>query len=649
MTILTAKDVCFSIGTRDILKNISFSVETGDRLAVVGVNGAGKSTLLKIISGEYEADSGGVFTPSRISVGLMKQNMDFNIIEPSYEGSPVDSTVLGQMYAAFPKLIEWEREMDELEKLIEATNSRSSAPDLAAAKAGERLAEISSMYAEEGGLQYKARAKSFLMRLGFTEDYHSVPVSSLSGGERTRLTLARLLASEPDILMLDEPTNHLDEDTLVWLEGHLASYKKTLILVSHDRYFLDRTTNKTLDIEYGECRLYRGSYTEFTEKKKALRAEEEKRYELQQKEIARLEAFIENQRKWNRERNIIAAESRQKTIDRMEKVQRPKDEPRSITFSFTPASDSGSDVLTAKHLKMGFDGRILFDDLSFDVKKGDRLFILGPNGCGKSTLVKLLMEKLFPISGSLIYGYNVEIGYYDQENQNLSPDKTVLEELWDAYPASTQTELRSILAAFMFRGDDIEKKVAVLSGGERARLTLSKLILSRMNLLILDEPTNHLDISSREALEDALRGFGGTLISVSHDRYFISKLATRILAFGEGGTVTDFKGTYDEYNLYVSRAKENPASAQNAPAPQTQSSGKEAYLERKKEAAELRRQEKHKREIAEEIKKLEARLVEITDALTITGSDYQLAFELEDERITVEDRLMQLYEEEETL
>jgi len=642
MTSLSVKDICFSIGIRDILKDISFSVEVGDRLAVVGVNGAGKSTLLKIISGEYEADSGSVHIPSGYSVGMMRQDMDFNIIPPEFEGSPVDETLLGQMYAAFVPLIRMEKEMNDLETAIIAAGDGNDAAVL-----GDRLARLSTRFSDEGGLQYKSRARSFLLRLGFPEETHKSSVRSLSGGERTRLTLARLLAGEPDILMLDEPTNHLDTDTLVWLEGHLSAYKKTLILVSHDRYFLDRVTNKTLDIEHTKCHLYRGSYTEFAEKKKALRAAEEKKYMLQQREIARLEAFIENQRRWNRERNIIAAESRQKAIDRMEKVDRPADAPKSVHFSFTSASDSGNDVLFAKNLRMGFGDRILFDDLSFDVKRGDRLFIIGPNGCGKSTLIRILMERLYPISGKLEYGYNVETGYYDQENQNLSPDNTVLEELWNAYPASTQTELRSVLAAFLFRGDDIEKKVSVLSGGERARLTLAKLILSRMNLLILDEPTNHLDITSREALEEALSEFEGTVIAVSHDRYFIRRLATRILAFDDHGNITDFKGGFDDYLAYLERLKAGEAPA--VAVEDTPSSGRDAYLERKREAADLRRLEKRRKEVAAEIEKLEARLIELTDALSDAGADYMLAAQLEDERITVEDRLMQLYEEEENL
>ncbi len=632
MTVLSADNICFSIGMRDILKNISFSVENNDKVGLIGVNGAGKSTLLRLISGEYTPDSGSIRLSNGAVVGFMEQDMELSVISPEFAGSPVNTTVLGQMYAAFPELIRMERDMELLEEAAKKGD----------ADAGLRLARVSERFSEDGGLTYRARCKSFLVRLGFDESYHGMDVRDLSGGQRTRLTLARLLASEPDVLMLDEPTNHLDADTLEWLEGHLAVYRKALIVVSHDRFFLDRVTNKTIEIEYGECRTFKGGYTEFAAKKKALREAEEKKYMLQQREIARLEAFIENQRKWNRERNIIAAESRQKAIDRMEKIEKPKDAPKSIRFNFTQSSESGNDVLAVRGLSMGFGERSLFENISFEVKKGERVFILGPNGCGKSTLIKLLMDKLTPRDGHIDYGYNVDIGYYDQENQNLTPENTVLYELWDAYPAVTQTELRGVLAAFMFRGDDIEKTVSVLSGGERARLTLAKLILSQMNLLILDEPTNHLDIPSREALEDALNSFEGTVISVSHDRYFISKLATRIIAFDGRGGIVDYRGTYQDYVEHL-RAPEEVKVTETK-----ESAGRDAYLERKREAADKRRQEKHVRDVYAEIEKLEHRLIEVTDALADSGSDYMAAAELEDERITIEDRLMQLYEEEET-
>ena len=485
-----------------------------------------------------------------------------------------------------------------------------------------------------------------LNALGFGESFHSLPITSMSGGQRTRIALARLLAREPDILLLDEPTNHLDGTTLEWLEEHLAAYKKTVIVVSHDRYFLDKVTNKTLDVENRTAKLYKCPYSRYVEEKKRDREIAEKKYELQQKEIARLEAYIEQQRRWNRERNIIAAESREKAIARMEKVERPADLPSSIRFNINSSGESGNDVLSVKSLGVRFPGRELFRDLNFLLKKGDRLFITGPNGCGKSTLIRILMGMQSQSEGDVEFGYNVTVGYYAQENQSLDPENTVLDELWNAYPGLTQTEIRNTLALFMFRGDDIEKKVAVLSGGERARLTIAKLILSKMNLLILDEPTNHLDIGSREALENALSAFEGTVVAVSHDRYFVRKLATRFIALSDKGCSSYF-GDYDSYKSSMSAGiSPSVPSAEE----KTDVSGKDDYLRRKAESARIRKAERRLEAIAKECDKLELRLVDIDDELSgPAGSDYKRAAELSDEKIITEDRLMQLYEEEEEL
>ena len=431
---------------------------------------------------------------------------------------------------------------------------------------------------------------------------------------------------------------------MTWLEGHLTGYKKTLLLVSHDRYFLDRVTNKTLDIEHHKAKLYNCAYTEYKKQKEADRAAQEKQYLLQQREIARLEAFIEQQRRWNRERNIIAAESREKAIARMEKVEKPQDAPSTLQFAFSKAVRSGNDVLDVKNLTAGFGGSNLFTDLSFSVKRGERLIVAGPNGCGKSTLLKVLLGKIPLRAGSVTFGYNVRLGYYDQENQNLSPTKTVLDELWDAYPTIGRQELYRVLAVFMFRGEDVEKTVSVLSGGERARLTLAKLILSKVNVLILDEPTNHLDISSREALENALEAFEGTVIAVSHDRYFIRRLATRILALGE--QVRDFRGGYEEY---MAAAEAGTPKAEKAPQAAPAPSGKELYLKKKEEQAVLRRKEARRKKVISEIARLEKELADITDRLYgEDAADYVKAAQLEDQRIYVEDQLMQLYEEEES-
>ena len=629
MISLSVNSVTVGIGIKEILTDVSFAVEDGDRLGVVGVNGSGKSTLLRILAGKLSPDSGEIYIAKDRTVAMMEQN-------DAFDEAGSSDTVLSHMYAALPELCRDEERLAALEEALQSAEGES------ADRLYSEYQRLNERFIEEGGLQYKSRCRSLLCGLGFGEDTFDMKLCSLSGGQRTRLELARLLFREPDILMLDEPTNHLDTKTMIWLEGHLSAYKKTLIVVSHDRYFLDRVTNKTLDIENHRAVLYKCPYTEFVRRKEENRKADMKRWELQQKEIARLEAFIEQQRRWNREKNIIAAESREKAIERMEKVERPKDAPKAISFSFGEAGESGNDVLTIKHLCMAFGEKKLFSDLSFEVKKREHVFIAGPNGCGKSTLLKILLGRLAPTGGKAEFGYNVHIGYYDQENQQLCEEKTVLDELWDAYPTATQTEIRGTLAAFMFRGDDILKKVSVLSGGERARLTLAKLIMSKMNVLVLDEPTNHLDIPSREALEAALAGFDGTIIAVSHDRYFMRRLATRIIDLDT--PARDFR-SFDEYEA----AAEGRESAIRTAVPAKPSGGKDEYLRRKADASQKRREAAYRKKVADEIAKLEKELADITDELFgDAATDYIRAGELDDRRMTVEDRLMQLYEEEES-
>jgi len=638
MTILSVSALSFRVGVKEILENISFAVEDGDRVGIVGVNGSGKSTLLGMITGKIEPSDGAVYIAKDKTVGMMEQDDAFNVIS----GDSFDDTVLSQMYAAYPELCRDEHRLSELEELL----GRAEGDELKRLTA--EFSETNTRFIDNGGLHYKSRCRSILSKLGFSEHHLAARVSTLSGGERARLNLARLLFREPDILILDEPTNHLDTDTMEWLEGILSSYKKTLLVVSHDRYFLDKVTTKTLDIEHHAAKLYGVPYSAYAVQKEADRKAAEKRYELQQKEIARLEAYIEQQRRWNRERNIIAAESREKAIARMEKVERPKDAPKSIRFGFTSNRESGNDVLSVRSLSMAYGAKTLFEDISFEIKKREHVFIVGANGTGKSTLLKILLEKIPATSGVFEFGYNVTIGYYDQENQNLDPSKTVIDELWDAYPDKNQTELRNTLALFMFRGEDAFKKVSVLSGGERARLTLAKLILSKMNLLILDEPTNHLDIQSREALESALEGFGGTIIAVSHDRYFIKKLATRVLELKDG-KIENYIGGYKDYAQARERAKSFAEEKIDAEYTPQQMSNKELYLLRKKEAAEARQYEKHRRDVLEEIERLERELAEVSAELFgDAATDYMRAAELDDRKTYIEDRLMTLYEEEES-
>lgn len=642
MITLSVNSLSLGIGIKEILTDISFSVEEGDRLGIVGVNGSGKSTLLRLLCGKLSPDSGEIYIAKDRTVGMMEQN-------DAFDTAVRDDTVLSHMYGAVPELCRLEARLAELEAALQ------SADENTAARIYGEFTRTNERFISAGGLEYKSRCRSLLRGLGFEDSMLEMKVGSLSGGQRTRLELARLLFREPDILMLDEPTNHLDTKTMIWLEGHLSAYKKTLIVVSHDRYFLDKVTNKTLDIEHHHASLYKCAYTEFVKRKEEKRKSDMKRWELQQKEIARLEAYIEQQRRWNRERNIIAAESREKAIERMEKVERPKDAPKAISFSFGAAGESGNDVLCVKNLSMSFGEKQVFSNISFEVKKREHLFIAGSNGCGKSTLLKILLGKLCQTGGKAEFGYNVHIGYYDQENQQLDERKTVLDELWDAYPAATQTQIRSTLAAFMFRGDDILKEVSVLSGGERARLTLAKLIMSKMNVLILDEPTNHLDIPSREALEAALAEFDGTIIAVSHDRYFTRRLATRIICLDAPfASYADF----DDYEMSLEGRRSDAAAAKDAApsaagstpaAAQSPAGGKEAYLQRKADASQRRREAAYRRKVEAEIAGLEAELANITDELFgDAATDYVRAGELDDRRITVEDRLMQLYEEQES-
>ena len=627
MIILSCKDVGLEYGDVTILSGITFGINEGERVGIVGVNGAGKSSLIKIITGKYSATCGSVFVSGDKSVGVLEQNAALES----------ENTLIGEMLLTFPELLADEERLSFLSaKLSEGD------PEIIS-----QYTRLEERFRENGGYEFRSRCRGSLINMGFPENMHEMSISSLSGGQKTRLALTRLLILNPDILILDEPTNHLDEQTLVKLENQLANYRGTLIVISHDRYFLDRITTNILETENHKAELYVGNYTKFVELKRERREARERAYKNQQKEIARIEAYIEQQRRWNRERNIIAAESRMKALDRMEKIDRPENAPGSIRLSFGKALPSANDVLKVSGLSKSFGDKELFSDLDFLVQKGERLFIAGPNGSGKSTLIKILMGNESASSGYFDFGYNIKIGYYDQENQNLDDSKTVLDELWDAYEDLTQTEVRNTLALFMFRGEDVFKLVGELSGGERARLTLAKLILSKINLLVLDEPTNHLDINSRDVLENALSEFDGTIIAVSHDRYFVKKLATRILDLGSTPP-TVFDGNYEEYQSYkaIRAAKEPTENAQTQT--KTVSGGKEQFLAAKEQAAEKRRLEKRKKFVCDEIVRIEKELDRISaELMGDAASDYVLADKLYREQTELEEVLMELYEENE--
>lgn len=620
MTIIGCNKISLSYGMTDILTDVSFSLNEGEKLGIVGVNGAGKSTLFRILMGETKPTTGEVFISRDKTVGYLEQNCDYDS----------DSTVLAEMLKAFSNLTYME---EQLEKLRQAAEQDESA--------AIRFANLHERFVSEGGLTYLSRCQGVLTSLGFGEQFWNIPINHLSGGQKTRVALARIILSEPDIILLDEPTNHLDIESIEWLEKYLAGCHKTVLLISHDRYFLCKVTNRTLEIEGSKAKLYRGNYDYYIAEKKREREVQEHQYKEQQKEIARIEAYIEQQRRWNRERNIIAAESRQKQLDKMERISAPSRLPDSIRMQFSEAEESGYDVLSVRKLSKSYPGRTLFTNLSFELKKKDHLFIVGKNGTGKSTLMKILCGHIPQDSGVFEYGYNVTRGYYDQENQNLNESNTVIDELWDHYSHLTQTEIRNALALFLFKGDDIFKEISILSGGEKARITFAKLMLSKFNLLFMDEPTNHLDIMSREVLEDALADFDGTIVAVSHDRYFIRKLASRVLAFGKDGKVLDYQGTYEDYLRYIERLSTDAASAAIV---ESVSRSKQDYLLSKQQNAERRKAERQIAKAKEEVSFIEARLDAIPAEMDESATDHKKLTDLYEEQSTLEERLMELLE-----
>lgn len=627
MISVNCENLSLSFGAETVLENVSFALNEGDKLGIIGVNGAGKSSLFAMITGKYQPTSGEVFISKGKTVGILEQNIE-------YDSS---RTILDEAINTFSDLLETEKELENLRAVSERTGSEADA---------KRYADCQESFTSGGGYEFRGRCRGILKKLSLPEALWDKPVSSLSGGQKTRLSLACLLLRDPDIILLDEPTNHLDTDALFWLESYLKASRKTILVISHDRYFLDSVVNRILEIENKKSRIWNGNYTGYVNQKAIDREIQERHYVNQQREIKRIEAYIGQQRRWNRERNIIAAESRQKLLDKMERVERPEALPDRIRMTFDSSGESGNDVMSVRGLAKSYPGKALFDSVSFEVKKHDRLFICGKNGCGKSTLIKILAGRISPDKGFASLGYNVKIGYYDQENQDLHPNNTVIDELWNAYPTMTETTVRNALALFLFRGDDISKKVSVLSGGEKARLTLARLMLSKMNLLILDEPTNHLDINSREVLENALSGFDGTIIAVSHDRYFINKLATRILDFGAESEhhLFAFEGGYGEYLDYRRRYLTSPEEEAKKEAVVTAS--KEQYLNAKREQAEIRKSERRLKNLKDGIAATESRISEIGEEMTVCDPyDHVKLAGLEKEQTELEDRLLSMYEE----
>lgn len=531
MIILSAQHIAKSFGVNAVLRDVSLTVQQGDRIGLVGVNGCGKSTLMRILAGLDAQDGGEISLVRGLRVGYLAQQ---NMVTSG-------ETVWNELQKVYEQVFAMEKKLRELED--EMAHAHTDAQRFAQLSADyDRLTQ---RFEEADGYSWKSMVSGVLNGLGFKPTQYDQCVDSLSGGEQTRLCLARLLLQKPDLLLLDEPTNHLDMETLQWLENYLAAYKGSVLVISHDRYFLDHVCTGIVEILMGSSEQYNGNYTRYIAQRQERFESRMRAYEIQQKEIERQQAIIARYRMFNREKSIRAAESREKALDRMEKLEKPVDE-RSIRFSFEARRRTGEDVLQLTEISKSFGEKHLFHDLTLRVRAGDRVALIGPNGVGKSTLIKIIVGEEQPDTGFIRYGSNVDIGYYDQHQSTLHADKTVLDEIWDRFPQMEQSNVRGALGMFLFTGDDVFKPIHTLSGGEKGRVALTALMLRKDNLLLLDEPTNHLDMDSREVLEDALTDFGGTIITVSHDRYFINRIANRIIEMQPDG-VTEYIGNYDDY------------------------------------------------------------------------------------------------------
>ncbi len=633
MILLGCHQVSYHVGVEAILKSVTLEIQEGEHAALVGVNGAGKSTLFKIIMGTYQKDGGDVFCAKNLSIGYLEQNALFES----------DKTVWDEALDIFAPLVAMEEKIMALEQELSREKNVDALEEIS-----KKYLALTEEFKKQGGYEYQKRIGSILRGMGFSEAAFDLPVHHLSGGQKTRLAIAKLLLKEPDLLLLDEPTNHLDIQTLSWLEDFLKSYKKAFLVVSHDRYFLDAVTTKTIELLGGEAKTYSCSYTEYAARRKKDREVEQKHYENQQREIARQEAIIEQQRRFNRQRNIVMAESRLKALDRMEKIEAPQKLPGKMRLHFETAALSGNDVLSVQNLAKSFPDKVLFSDISFSVVRGQHVFLLGDNGVGKSTLFKMIEGREEKNAGTVHLGANVSVGYYDQELNDLNEENSILDEVWNENPRATQTQIRNLLGSFLFRDDDVFKKISVLSGGEKARVALCKLLMNRPNLMLLDEPTNHLDIQAREVLEDALADYDGTIFAISHDRYFINKLATRILNMTPNH-IDNFMGNYEEFLSYQKKQTilEKEEEAENV----SVSEGRKNYQEEKKKQAALRKRERDLTKAEKKIEELEAKIEEIDGQMMRedVAYDSEKLCELSGEKERLEQELNETYELWETL
>ncbi len=640
--ILSCQNISKAFVENQVLKNVSFHIEDHEKAAIVGINGAGKTTLLRIIVGEMTPDDGQVVLARDKTLGYLAQN------------STVDTS-----HTIYEELLSVKADLLRLEeKIRECENNMKHAEGDALEDLMKQYTSLTHAFETGGGYLYRSELVGVLKGLGFTEDEFSKPVATLSGGQKTRVALGRLLLQNPDLIILDEPTNHLDMNSIAWLETYLLNYKGAVLIVSHDRYFLDRIAGKVIEIDQSKATTFMGNYSDYAVKKEQLRVAAWNAYMNQQREIKHQEEVIEKLKSFNREKSIKRAESREKMLDKIEVIEKPSEVRTDMKLTLTPRILSGNDVLTVEHLSKSFDSHKLFTDVNFEIKRGEHVAIIGDNGSGKTTLLKILNGLVPADQGTFRLGSNVEIGYYDQEHHVLHSEKTLFEEISDDYPYLNNTQIRNVLAAFLFTGEDVFKRISDLSGGERGRVSLAKLVLSNANFLILDEPTNHLDIMSKEILEDALNGYEGTILYVSHDRYFINRTAHRILDLTEGQFV-NYVGNYDYYlekhdtvMAAIEASVPQSADADNTVAAKVaESEVKLDWKAQKEEQARLRKKENDLKKCEEQIARLEARVSEIDTEMSDPAIGTQVAKlqELSKEQAACQKQLEKLYEQWEEL
>ena len=619
--ILSCSHVQKAFLTKIVLKDCTFHIEAREKIALIGVNGAGKTTILKILTGEMEPDEGQIYRQRDLRIGYLPQSSDYT------SSKRIEEVLL----SVFEDLIRMEENMRRLEHEI----SRASTPELL-----EEYDRLQQTFTQRDGYQYRSRVRGVLKGLGFQEAEYSLPISQLSGGQRSRVALARLLLEQPDLLLLDEPTNHLDIAAIQWLEGFLASFPGACILISHDRYFLDKLCTRTIELERGVSSEYHGNYTFYVHEKELRARQALKEYNLQQAEIKRQQGIIADLRSRGMEKFIRRAQSREKILDKMEVLDKPTELNANMKLRLVPSTLSGEDVLSAEELSKQFDGNLLFEHVNFQIRRGDKIALLGSNGTGKTTLFKMIMGLVSPTSGYLRTGVKVYPGYYDQQQENLTPGHTVLEEIYDAFPQMTLGEVRNVLGAFLFRGDDVFKQIEALSGGEKARVSLCKIMLADNNFLLLDEPTNHLDIPSREILEDNLIGYEGTILFISHDRYFINRVADKIYELTQDG-IRVYPGGYDYYLEHA--AVQDQAEAAKTPA----SAAEMDFYQQKKLQRERTRKRTRFSRVEKEIEEIEWKLHDIEEKM-LDPEFYSSATEfarLEQDKESLDRQLEALMEE----